>query len=52
MGQNVDLRVLRAEEFASFRQRNIARYAQELLFAGLHLEVDALQYLFSGDLRP
>ena len=33
MGQNVDLRVLRAEEFASFRQRNIARYAQELLFA-------------------
>ena len=33
MGQNVDLRVLRAEEFAPFRQRNIARYAQELLFA-------------------
>ena len=33
MRQNVDLRVLRAEEFASFRQRNIARYAQELLFA-------------------
>ena len=30
MGQNVDLRVLRAEEFASFRQRTIARYAQEL----------------------
>ena len=33
MGQNVDLRVLRAEEFAPFQQRNIARYAQELLFA-------------------
>ena len=33
MGQSVDLRVLTAEEFGPFRQRNIARYAQELLFA-------------------
>ena len=33
MGQSVDLRVLTAEEFEPFRQRNIARYAQELLFA-------------------
>lgn len=33
MGQSVDLRVLMAEEFEPFRQRNIARYAQELLFA-------------------
>ena len=33
MGQSVDLRVLTAEEFGQFRQRNISRYAQELLFA-------------------
>ena len=33
MGKSVDLRVLTAEEFGPFRQRNIARYAQELLFA-------------------
>ena len=33
MGQSVDLRVLTAEEFGPFRERNIARYAQELLFA-------------------
>ena len=33
MGQSVDLRVLTAEEFGPFRQRNISRYAQELLFA-------------------
>ena len=46
MGQNVDLRVLRAEEFAPFRQRNIARYAQELLFARATDTEECEGYLF------
>ena len=54
MGQSVDLRVLTAEEFGPFRQRNISRYAQELLFARAtdteeHALTEAQETVFIND---